>query len=119
VASNVLPAIIRSFFDEDTFTVAHVISDPEAAKAAIIDGVSDFDPASEQAVRGVASLASFSIAALVIAILDPDAAVEKMPVELSTRVSTHVLLISIAAPTRETMHPASLPRTGNRAAALF
>ena len=45
-ASNARPAAIRSFFDEDTFTVTHVISDPATGKAAIIDSVLDFDPAS-------------------------------------------------------------------------
>lgn len=45
-ASNARPAVIRSFFDEDTFTVTHVISDPATAKAAIIDSVLDFEPAS-------------------------------------------------------------------------
>lgn len=45
-AGNARPAIIRSFFDEDTFTVTHVLSDPATAKAAIIDSVLDFDPAS-------------------------------------------------------------------------
>lgn len=44
--SNARPAAIRSFFDEDTFTVTHVISDPATGKAAIIDSVLDFDPAS-------------------------------------------------------------------------
>ncbi len=44
--SNARPAVIRSFFDEDTFTVTHVISDPATARAAIIDSVLDFDPAS-------------------------------------------------------------------------
>jgi len=33
-ASNARPAVIRSFFDEDTFTVTHVISDPATARAA-------------------------------------------------------------------------------------
>jgi len=45
-ASNARPAVIRSFFDEDTFTVTHVISDPATAKASIVDSVLDFDPAS-------------------------------------------------------------------------
>lgn len=39
------PAVIRSFFDEDTFTVTHVLADPATGKAAIIDSVLDFDPA--------------------------------------------------------------------------
>lgn len=37
---------IRSFFDEATFTVTHVLSDPATGKAAVIDSVLDFDPAS-------------------------------------------------------------------------
>ncbi|QID16283.1 MBL fold metallo-hydrolase [Nitrogeniibacter mangrovi] len=37
---------IQSFFDPDTFTVTHVVSDPAAARAAIIDSVLDFDPKS-------------------------------------------------------------------------
>jgi len=39
-------AQVRSFFDEATFTVTHVLSDPATGKAAIIDSVLDFDPAS-------------------------------------------------------------------------
>lgn len=45
-AAKAPPAAVRSFFDEDTFTVTHVISDPATGKAAIIDSVLDFDPAS-------------------------------------------------------------------------
>jgi len=45
-AGTMQPAVIRSFFDEDTFSVTHVISDPATTKAAIIDSVLDFDPAS-------------------------------------------------------------------------
>ena len=37
---------VRSFFDEATFTATHVVSDPATGKAAIIDSVLDFDPAS-------------------------------------------------------------------------
>ena len=37
---------VRSFFDEATFTVTHVLSDPATGRAAIIDSVLDFDPAS-------------------------------------------------------------------------
>lgn len=53
-ASNARPAIIRSFFDEDTFTVTHVLSDPATARAAIIDSVLDFDPASGRTSFGSA-----------------------------------------------------------------
>ena len=37
---------VRSFFDEATFTATHVVSDRATGKAAIIDSVLDFDPAS-------------------------------------------------------------------------
>lgn len=37
---------VQSFFDEETFTATHVLSDPATGKAAIIDSVLDFDPAS-------------------------------------------------------------------------
>lgn len=36
--------IVRAFFDEATFTVSYVVSDPESARAAIIDSVLDYDP---------------------------------------------------------------------------
>jgi glyoxylase-like metal-dependent hydrolase (beta-lactamase superfamily II) len=35
---------IQSFFDPDTFTVTHVVSDPVTLRAAIIDSVLDYDP---------------------------------------------------------------------------
>jgi glyoxylase-like metal-dependent hydrolase (beta-lactamase superfamily II) len=38
--------IVRSFFDEQTFTVSHVVSDPASRVTAIIDSVLDYDPAS-------------------------------------------------------------------------
>ncbi|WP_086464286.1 MBL fold metallo-hydrolase [Oceanibaculum nanhaiense] len=37
---------VDSFFDEATNTVSHIVSDPATGKAAIIDSVLDFDPAS-------------------------------------------------------------------------
>ncbi len=37
---------IQSFFDPNTFTVTHVVSDPITRRAAIIDSVLDFDPKS-------------------------------------------------------------------------
>lgn len=37
---------IRAFFDEATFTVSYVVHDPATRRAAIIDSVLDFDPAS-------------------------------------------------------------------------
>ena len=37
---------VSAFFDEATFTVTYVVSDPDSAHAAIIDPVLDFDPAS-------------------------------------------------------------------------
>lgn len=37
---------IQAFFDEATFTVSYLVSDPATSKAAIIDSVLDFDPKS-------------------------------------------------------------------------
>ncbi|MBT8066399.1 MAG: MBL fold metallo-hydrolase [Gammaproteobacteria bacterium] len=37
---------VRAFFDEATFTVTYVVSDPATGRAAIIDPVLDFEPAS-------------------------------------------------------------------------
>ena len=37
---------VRAFFDEATFTVTYVVSDPATGRAAIIDSVLDFEPAS-------------------------------------------------------------------------
>lgn len=38
--------IVRTFFDEPTFTATHVVHDPVTRRAAIIDSVMDFDQAS-------------------------------------------------------------------------
>jgi glyoxylase-like metal-dependent hydrolase (beta-lactamase superfamily II) len=38
--------IIRAFFDSDTFTVSYVVHDPDTRRAAIVDSVLDYDPAS-------------------------------------------------------------------------
>jgi len=38
--------VVKTFFDEATFTASHVVSDPATKKAAIIDSVLDFDSAS-------------------------------------------------------------------------
>jgi len=38
--------VVKSFFDEATFTVSHVLHDPVTKKAALIDSVLDFDPPS-------------------------------------------------------------------------
>ena len=38
--------VIHSFFDTDTHTVTHVVSDPATRRAAIIDSVLDYDPKS-------------------------------------------------------------------------
>ena len=43
--SGVRP-VVRSFFDEATFTATHVVHDPAKNRAAIIDSVLDFEPAS-------------------------------------------------------------------------
>ena len=47
MTTDLMPeAVVRSFFDPDTFTVTHVVSDPATRCAAIIDSVLDFDPKS-------------------------------------------------------------------------
>ena len=46
LANSRVPTRIRTFFDEETFTATHVVADPTTGKAAIIDSVLDFDPAS-------------------------------------------------------------------------
>lgn len=38
-------AVIRTFFDEPTFTATHVVHDPDTRRAAIVDSVLDFDQA--------------------------------------------------------------------------
>lgn len=37
---------VKAYFDEATFTISYVVSDPETARAAVIDSVLDFDPTS-------------------------------------------------------------------------
>ncbi len=46
LADPALRPVVRSFFDEPTFTATHVVHDPATRRAAIIDSVMDFDPAS-------------------------------------------------------------------------
>jgi glyoxylase-like metal-dependent hydrolase (beta-lactamase superfamily II) len=43
---DVAKATVTTFFDETTFTATHVVHDPATKKAAVIDSVMDFDPAS-------------------------------------------------------------------------
>ncbi len=43
VRENADRLVVRSFFDEPTFTATHVVHDPGTHKAAIIDSVCDFD----------------------------------------------------------------------------
>ncbi len=44
-AAGPLP-VVRTFFDEPTFTATHVVHDPESGRAAVIDPVLDFDQSS-------------------------------------------------------------------------
>ena len=41
-----IPLSVTAFFDEATFTVSYVAADPDTGRAAIVDPVLDFDPAS-------------------------------------------------------------------------
>lgn len=45
---------IKAFFDEATFTVSYIVSDPETAYCVIIDSVLDYDPASGRTSTGSA-----------------------------------------------------------------
>lgn len=46
--------VIRTFFDEPTFTATHVVHDPVTRRAAIIDSVLDFDQAAGRTSHGSA-----------------------------------------------------------------
>ena len=43
--------VIKAFFDEPTFTVSYVVHDPQTLRAAIVDSVLDYDPASGRTSR--------------------------------------------------------------------
>jgi glyoxylase-like metal-dependent hydrolase (beta-lactamase superfamily II) len=60
--SSAADIMVKSFFDPETFTVTYVVHDPESKRAAIIDSVLDFDPASGRT--------SFSSANAVIAYVE-------------------------------------------------
>jgi glyoxylase-like metal-dependent hydrolase (beta-lactamase superfamily II) len=45
-SGEVAMPVVKSFFDEATFTATHVIHDPATRRAALIDSVMDFDAAS-------------------------------------------------------------------------
>ncbi|OHD06104.1 MAG: MBL fold metallo-hydrolase [Sphingomonadales bacterium GWF1_63_6] len=53
-ACEVPTPVVRSFFDEPTFTASYVVHDPVTRAAAIIDSVMDFDPASGRTDHGSA-----------------------------------------------------------------
>ena len=53
-AREVPAPVVRSFFDEPTFTASYVVHDPVTRAAAIIDSVMDFDPASGRTDHGSA-----------------------------------------------------------------
>lgn len=40
--------VVQGFFDEDTFTASYVVHDPATKRAAIVDSVLDYDPASSR-----------------------------------------------------------------------
>ena len=48
IVAETLPGsvVVRSFFDQATFTATHVVSDPVIKKAAIVDSLLDFDASS-------------------------------------------------------------------------
>ncbi len=46
VLGNAAKPIVKTFFDEATYTATHIVHDPATKKAAVIDSVMDFDQAS-------------------------------------------------------------------------
>lgn len=46
--------VVKTFFDEPTFTATHVVHDPATKRAAIIDSVQDFDQAAGRTSHGSA-----------------------------------------------------------------
>lgn len=46
LAHSSLAPIVKSFFDPATFTISHVVRDPQSNACAIVDSVLDYDPAS-------------------------------------------------------------------------
>jgi len=42
---------VKAFFDEPTFTVSYVVTDPASKKCAIVDSVLDYDPASGRTAK--------------------------------------------------------------------
>ena len=53
-AGELRAPLVESFFDEETFTASHVVYDPVAKKAAIVDSVLDFDQPSGRTSTGSA-----------------------------------------------------------------
>ena len=53
-AGELSAPVVRSFFDEPTFTASYVVHDPVTRAAAIIDSVLDFDAASGRTEHGSA-----------------------------------------------------------------
>ncbi len=45
-ASETIQPDVKGFFDPDTFTVSYVVVDPASKRAALVDSVLDYDPAS-------------------------------------------------------------------------
>jgi glyoxylase-like metal-dependent hydrolase (beta-lactamase superfamily II) len=54
---------VTAFFDEATFTVTYLVADPATKRAAIIDPVLDFDPASGRTSRASADAVLAAVAA--------------------------------------------------------
>lgn len=42
---------VKTFFDEETFTFSHIVSDPETKRAAIVDSVLNYDPKSGRTAK--------------------------------------------------------------------
>ena len=76
--------VIKTFFDEATYTATHVVHDPATRKAAIVDSVMDFDEASGRT--------SFANAQLVISYVEA----ERLTVEWLLETHAHADHLSAA-----------------------
>lgn len=64
LASGANQPVIQAFFDSTTFTVTYVAHDPQTLRAAVIDSVLDFDPASGRTHFGSADAVIAYVAAM-------------------------------------------------------
>ena len=63
---------VEAFFDEATFTITYVVSDPDEGNCAVIDSVLDYDPKSGRTETGSADRVIEFVRNDVVAFADED-----------------------------------------------